>query len=296
MSRRSVGPILLAVAVVLVVGGAALEIWQDRDVYTISPMITLPAILAMIVGVPILSRGFARTVRQLPPTSAGWAIRLGSIVGVLLWSGALWWQLTVGLPRSGNLDLDAYSAGVILFVGVALLAQCVSLYTPGRGGPPAGTSDDIPVPATVAGRAGVSFWHRAWPTVSAATLGAVLLMTSVLAAGWLDRQAANINPLYLLGVIETGGSGAWFLLVGYFGILRSLDAGPRSLVTSSGVVGGGVITVLGILWGDWVSPHVDAVWVASVAFVLTGLGLVLLSVVGLREGRVDRPPERPEPL
>ena len=297
--RRRWGLILLLVGAVIELTGVAIEVWQDRDVYTIAQSVTLPTYAAMIVGVPLVSRGFGLCVRTLKPSSATMAVASGALVGSILWIGAIGWQIRVGLPTGDNLDLDTYSALVILFVGVALIAQSVNLRLRPRSVPP-GTDATRRAPTTggiepLADRP-ASGPMLAWTLIAPAIL---LLGLSLASAGWLTQHATEGTTLYLVLAIELGGSGAWFLLVGYRSLLRGLPFGPQLAAVIGGAAGGPVLAVADALWwGVGAAPSnvlrllqgiasIGRVirWIDFLALMISAVGILVLALSS-RRGRV----------
>lgn len=277
MKAPTLGLVLLAVGAAIEVVGAAAEIWQDQDVYTISSSITLPAFLGMIVGIPLISRGYGRVIRTVGGDAFTGLVTVGSVVGSALWIGAIWWQVTAGLPSGGNLDLDSYAAAALLFVGTALLARgTAEVAGSGRERSAWSLRTLVEGPGRERGRTALRP-RSAAIAAGLAGVGGALLTVALVTVGWVNQHAVSTNSLYLLIGTETGGSGAWFLLVGYFGLLRSLPNAPQRVARVLGI-GAGAALVLGegLSW-ELSAPSVDASFVAALAVVIAGAGLVLLS-------------------
>lgn len=279
MKRETVGPVLLVSAAAIVVVGTLIEIWQDRDVHTISQSITLPTYVAMVGSIPLLSRGYRRVARRPERASTVRRASVGSLAGLLLWVGAFWWQVSVGLPGGDNLDLDSYAAAVVLFVGVAVLAQSVaSLTRDAMPQPSSGPRTDGRAKESLTGP-GASGCSRALLGVAWTVVGAALLAVTAATVGWVGRQLTHGPVLYLLVGTEIGGTGAWFLLVGYFAAARNMVAGrSRVVVRLSGLVCGAGLALVGSLW--WPAPvlSIGPRQVASIALLVSGIGLLGVSV------------------
>jgi hypothetical protein len=291
--RQGWGLVILLAGALVELAGVAIEVWQDRDVYTIAQSITLPTYAAMIVGVPLVSRGFGVGVRTLEPSSAKIAEGTGALVGSILWVGAIWWQIRIGLPSGDNFDLDSYSAVVILFLGVALLARSVDLHlrppqgSPVRQGVRKDTANGGTEPlADRPGRGPLLPWALIAPAI-------LLLGVSLAFVGWLTQRATEGTPLYLVIAIELGGSGAWFLLVGYRVLLRGLTARPKRAAFIGGAVGGVALAVGGAFWwglGVALSDVLRLVhgtapvggvirWIDFLALLISGIGILVLAVI-----------------
>jgi hypothetical protein len=289
MERRGVGILLLAAGAAIEAIGITVEFWQEQNVYTISQWVTLPTFLMMILGIPLISRGYARCVRNTGPTGKKYVIALGSLAGSLLLLGPLWWQLGVGLPSGDNFDLESYSALPLFFVGVSLLAQVTASSSFRRRDPnnrrAAGLGTVRPVVENPSG----PHTRRAWFSVPLLAMGVILLGATAGSAGWLEQQVLNVNTVYLVVAIETGGSGAWFLLVGYSGLTRNLGSQSRRVTRIVGMACGAALVIGGIfrwwttLWTDWVSV------IGLVVFVISGAGVLILSAP-LREGSAMQGP------
>ncbi len=262
MDRRTSGSLMLSAGAGVVVVAVLIEVWQDRNPYTIASSITLPAIVGELGGIALLALGYSRWLGDLEPAVRWRAGLIGTVLASALAVGAFVWQIRSGLPGGGNLDLDAYAAGALVFLGVAVVARGVASL--------AGADDEPPARTPTLRSAGLG--------VGCVATGVVLLALAIATVPWLDGPIRHANSLYALITIETAGAGAWLLLVGYTCAVRGL-AGPALRVARIlGVGAGAALVAAGGLWGSSSSRIVDSGMIAAVALVVAGVGLVALSL------------------
>lgn len=262
MDRRTSGFLMLWAGAGVVVVAVLIEVWQDRNPFTIASSVTLPAIVAELGGIVLIALGYSRWLGALEPTERQRAGLIGTALASALAVGAFVWQIRSGLPGGGNLDLDAYAAGALVFLGVAVVARGIASL--------AGADQErsTETPALRSMGLGVGF----------AGLGVVLLAVAVVTVPWLDGPIRHANSLYALITLETGGSGAWLLLVGYVSAARGLVGAPLRAARILGVGAGAALVAAGGLWGSSASRVLDSGIIAATALVVAGIGLVALSL------------------
>lgn len=281
MERRWPGLVLLAAGAALELVGAAVEVWQDRGIYTTSSVIMFPAFLVMVVGVALLSRGYRSLTLSLGTVGRVRAGTAAAAVGIAIWVGAVAWQLDVGLP-SGNLGAECLATGALLFVGVALVAGAVAALG-GSGAAPAGVAPVAPGGGSTASAVATPLARRPWAAATLAGGGAVLLGVAVATLGWSNSGGSAASVVHLLVTVETAWTGAWWLLVGYYWVLRDPTLPRRGIEGVSGLgVGSALVASLVLGWpSSTFASNPDLA--ASLALALSGLGLLAL-VLRLRAG------------
>jgi hypothetical protein len=266
----------LGAGAALVAVGCAVEILEDQNVTTISQSISLPALLAIVVGLVLVATGYSRVLRRTDGTARRTAFGIGGAVGVATFLGSWWWLLTYGFSA----DLEAYSVGIILFGGAAVVQIGCRFATAPRLSPtvrdPQITGNATLAPLFSSSRVRVS--------VALALVGGALALLGEMALniGWLNNQATTVDPVYQILAIEVMGPAAWWLATGYSGLIDN-SSPRRARWVGLGGIGAGVAFVLGgyAWWSGW-SLYPELGQVIFILLLVTGLGLCLFSASSLR--------------
>jgi hypothetical protein len=276
-SRGLLWPIVrLGAGTALVALGCAVEIVEDQNVYTISQSISLPALLAIVVGLVLVATGYSRVLRCTYGATRRIAFGVGVAAGAATYLISWWWLLTYGFTAY----LEASSVGLVLFGGAAMVqvgcrfATAPKLSFADRDAQIRGNARPSPLFLSSSARTAV-----AWALIGVAV---VLLGEMALNLGWLNNQAATVDPAYQYLAIEVMGPAAWWLATGYSGLIDNLSPRP-ALWAGLGGIGAGAAFVLGgyAWWSGW-SLYPELVQVIFILLTITGLGLCLFSASSLR--------------
>ena len=257
--RRS-GAIWIVLGIVLCVVAVQIDIWEERDVYTITQTITLPAFALLILGCWLGVAGYRRILRG----STGWAhaVALGAgfatspTLGLLAYD----WQLAHGVYPY----LLAYDAGILLFAGVAL--AIVSVF------------EEPQMDSNAAGTLSETASHpRSFSRIAEAG-GTGMVVAAVCLYGefayslsWLNTRIISVDPSYDLLALEVLGSAAILLGLGYRSVMGTWTRQRRAIGQFAGLVAGGALF----------ASTFESLYPVSLYFELEFLMLNLLRVAGL---------------
>jgi hypothetical protein len=266
-----------------VASGCAAEVVEDQDVYTISTSISLPAALGIVIGLALVVTGYSLVLRRTDGAARRAAFGVGVALGVVVFVGSWWWLLTYGLSAA----LEAYSAGIVLFGGAALVQVGGRFAT----APRLSLATRYPLKLENAPPPPLFSSPGARLTVAIALVGGavVLLGEMALNVGWLNNRATTVDPIYQIFAIGLMGPAAWWLATGYSGLIDNLSSRHAHWVGFAGI-GVGVAFVLGGYgwWSGW-SLYPELGQVIFILLTITGLGLCLFSASALRRRSARAP-------
>jgi|HubBroStandDraft_1064217.scaffolds.fasta_scaffold164195_2 hypothetical protein len=266
----------LAAGSTLVALGCAVEIVEDQNVTTISQSISLPGLLAIILGLTLVVTGYSRMLRHTQGAARGAAFGVGVAVGVALFLTSWWWLFTYGVSA----DLEAYSVGTLIFGGAALVQV-------------GGRFATVPTPIARVRTTRIPQWTGQPPlfssrapriAVAVALVGGALALLgeTALNVGWINDQAATISPVYQIFAVAALGPAAWWLATGYSGLIENVPPGPAGWLGFGGI-GAGIAFILGgYAWWSGSSLYAEFGLLIFVLLILAGLGLFLFSASSLR--------------
>jgi hypothetical protein len=266
----------LTAGATLVALGCAVEIVEDQNVTTISQSISLPGLLAIMVGLTLVATGYSGVLRRTEGAARGAAFGVGVAVGVAMFLTAWWWLFTYGVSA----DLEAYSVGTLIFGGAALVQV-------------GGRFATVPTPIARVRITRIPQWTSQPPlfssraariAVAVALVGGalVLLGETALNVGGINDQAATVSPVYQIFAIAALGPAAWWLATGYSGLVDNAAPGPARWLGFGGIVAGVAFILGGYAWWSGSSLHAEFGLFIFVLLILAGLGLCLFSASSLR--------------
>ena len=224
---RRPGATWIALGIAFCAVAVLVDLWEERNVNTISQAITLPALALLILGCGLGVVGYRRVLRDSAgqARAVGWGVGLGT--GLVISLIAYAWQLAHGVYP----PLLAYDAAVLLYGGIALSTMTV-LEEPRVG------LNEYSTRSVPAGRSWSFSGMRPACGVGMVVAAACLYLGFGYSLSWLNTQVTSVDPSYALLALEVLGSAAILLGIGYRSAIATWTRRRRAIGQLAGLAAG----------------------------------------------------------